>query len=214
MLLHGIPQTNSLDKHMPDRESLHTWKRFTKTSGKLLSFLYLVGVSQAGWLEVLGTCLKMRVETKKRILCFFGRKFEFFSTCILCSILEKDLRPFWKKGFDVVFLSRRIWCYPESLCTPHWLALAGHFLKKTFSQLLITLIIPTYRRRRSGAFKIALMEMEMADEQDIVNYAVSEKEDGVRGETLSKMMTGYTGMYWAVLGCTGSYWGVLGCATV
>ena len=45
----------------------------------------------------------------------------------------------------------------------------------------------------------------MVDEQDKVKYAVSEKEDGVRGETILKMMMGCTGMYWAVLGCTGLY---------
>ena len=54
----------------------------------------------------------------------------------------------------------------------------------------------------------------MVDEQDKVKYAVSEKEDGVRGETILKMMMGCTGMYWAVLGCTGLYWAALGCTRV
>ena len=101
-------------------------------------------------------------------------------------------------GFDVVFLSRmRIWCYPESLSTPHWLALAGQFPKKTFSQILITLIIPTHRRSRSGAqsFQIALMEMEMVD------------DDG-----LYRNVLGCTGLYWVVLGWTGLYWSVVGWA--
>ena len=51
----------------------------------------------------------------------------------------------------------------------------------------------------------------MVDEQDKVKYAVSEREDGVRGETILKMMMGCTGLYRAVLGCTGLYWAVLDC---
>ena len=60
----------------------------------------------------------------------------------------------------------------------------------------------------------------MVDEQDKVKYAVSEKEDGVRGETILKMMMGCTGLpgctglYWVVLGCTGLHWAVLGCTRV
>ena len=34
----------------------------------------------------------------------------------------------------------------------------------------------------------------MVDEQDKVKYAVSEKEDGVRGETILKMMMGCSGL--------------------
>ena len=132
---------------------------------------------------------------EKDFMSFFDENLSFFQrasyvlswTRIWCLLII---------GFDVVFLSRmRIWCYPESLSTPHWLALAGQFPKKTFSQILITLIIPTHRRSRSGAqsFQIALMEMEMVD------------DDG-----LYRNVLGCTGLYWVVLGWTGLYWSVVG----
>ena len=42
--------------------------------------------------------------------------------------------------------------------------------------------------------------------QDKVNYAVSEREDGVTDLTTLRRMTGCTGMYWAAnglqMGCT------------
>ena len=126
---------------------------------------------------------------------------------------------FCKKGLILFFSRRRIWCYPESLSTPHWLALAGKLPKKTFSQLLITLIIPTDRRSRSGAqlFQIALMEMEMVDEQDKVKYAVSEKESGVK---VGQCKWGWwavrecTGLHWTILGCTGLQWSALDCTVL
>ena len=46
----------------------------------------------------------------------------------------------------------------------------------------------------------------MYDQQDKVNYAVSEREDRVSDLTTLTRMTGCTGMYWALLDCTG-----LGC---
>ena len=68
------------------------------------------------------------------------------------------------------------------------------------SRLLFTQNIAIITKFREGRGK-----------QDLVNYAVFEKEDGVRGETILNMMMGCTGMYWAVLGCIGLYWAVLGC---
>ena len=56
------------------------------------------------------------------------------------------------------------------------------------------------------------------EEQDKVNYAVSEMEVRVTDLTTITRMTGCawmywaaTGLYWAVLGCTGLYWTALGC---
>ena len=46
------------------------------------------------------------------------------------------------------------------------------------------------------------------NEQDKVNYAVSEREDIVTDLTMLTRMTGCTGMFWAA---TGLYWDVLGC---
>ena len=51
----------------------------------------------------------------------------------------------------------------------------------------------------------------LTQEQDKVNYAVSEREDRVTGVTTLTRMTGCIGMYWAVLGCTGLFWAVWGC---
>ena len=44
-------------------------------------------------------------------------------------------------------------------------------------------------------------------QQDKVNYAVSEREDRVRGATTLMRMAGCNGMYWAatVWGCIGLY---------
>ena len=193
----GIPQANSLKIQMPDRESLHTWKGFTKTSGKCLSFYRWLGFRrQVGW-RLWGHGWRCVLKGRKGFYVFFWRKFEFFSTCILCFILDEDLMSFNNRLWCCFLSRRRIWCYPESLSTPHWLALAGQFPKKTFSQLLITLIIPTHRRSRSGAqsFQIALMEMEMVD------------DDG-----LYRNVLGCTGLYWVVLGWTGLYWSVVGWA--
>ena len=64
--------------------------------------------------------------------------------------------------------------------------------------------------------------------QEEVNYAVSEREDGITGVTTLMRMTGSTGLQfsctelfctvldctglcWAVLGCVGLYWAVMGC---
>ena len=44
-----------------------------------------------------------------------------------------------------------------------------------------------------------------------VNCAVSENEDGDRGETMLKRMMGYTGLYWPVVSSSGPNWALLGC---
>ena len=45
--------------------------------------------------------------------------------------------------------------------------------------------------------------------QDKVNYAVSEREDGVTGVTKFTRMAGCTRLYRAVLYCTKLYWALL-----
>jgi len=47
------------------------------------------------------------------------------------------------------------------------------------------------------------MRIRCHHKQDEVNYAVSEKEDGVTCVTTITRITGFTGLYWAALGCTG-----------
>ena len=63
--------------------------------------------------------------------------------------------------------------------------------------------------------KLSKVHFDINNKQDKVNYAVSEREDGVMSLTTLTRMTGCAGMYWDVFGsaglsCTGLYWTVLG----
>ena len=70
------------------------------------------------------------------------------------------------------------WKFEKIGSCPKW----NRFSKLSFGQIL---------RHKHG------------QEQDKVNYAVSEREDGVTDLTTLRRMTGCTGMYWAVLGSNG-----------
>ena len=60
--------------------------------------------------------------------------------------------------------------------------------------------------------KVPVLQGGQAGQQDKVNYAVSEKENGVRVLGCNLAVVGCTELYWTVLDCFGLYWAVLDCS--
>ena len=61
-------------------------------------------------------------------------------------------------------------------------------------------------QNRTQTMRIKRQSFKIEHKQDKVNYAVSEKEDGVTGVQMLMRMMGCTGVYWSA---TELYWVVL-----